>query len=140
VLSQREREIMDQFLELSQAFYIATVVLLLFLSWRILYSCWISPTQRYQKLRRNGFKGPTPSFPLGNTREMTKKDGNSSLGSSNASHDIHSMVFPYFARWQKSHGEKILQTLKTPSYIYTLSILNQYFFFRALYIYALDFV
>jgi hypothetical protein len=99
---------MGHFLELSQAFNISMVVLLLFLSCRILYSCWISPTRRYQKLRRNGFKGPTPSFPLGNGKEMTKKNGDSSLGSSNNSpHDIHSMVFPYFARWQKSHGEKI---------------------------------
>ncbi|KAF5480417.1 hypothetical protein F2P56_001169 [Juglans regia] len=106
------------FFELFRAFSIAMVAFFLFLTWRILFSCWISPTQVYQKLRRNGFGGPTPSFPLGNITEMTKKNGGSSLGPSKSAHDIHSSVFPYFARWQKSHGKVFVYWLGTEPFLY----------------------
>ena len=92
------------FLELPQVFNIAMVVII-FLFLRVLFSCWISPTLVYWKVRRNGLGGPTPSFPFGNISDMTKKNGDSSLQPSNSPHDIHSNVFPFFARWQKSHGE-----------------------------------
>ncbi|KAG7982681.1 hypothetical protein I3843_04G065900 [Carya illinoinensis] len=108
-----------EFLELSQVISIAMVMLFLFLSGRILFSCWIRPTLVYQKLRRNGFGGPTPSFPLGNITEMTEKNGGSSLKSSNITHhDIHSSVFPYFARWQKLHGKVFIYWVGTEPFLY----------------------
>lgn len=77
-----------------------------FLLWRVLYSCWVLPIRAYRKLAINGFSGPPPSFPLGNTTEMKKtKRVESSSSSSTVSNDIHSSVFPYFAQWQKSHGK-----------------------------------
>ncbi|XP_022737483.1 cytokinin hydroxylase-like isoform X2 [Durio zibethinus] len=95
------------FFKLSQAFFsLATLGFLLFLFLRLLFSCWILPIRAYRKIKRNGFGGPTPSFPLGNIGEMknnSKNINDSSLQSSGISHDIHSTVFPYFARWQKSH-------------------------------------
>ena len=84
-------------------------IFLLFMVWRVLCAFWIWPNKAYQKLRRNGFGGPNPSFPLGNIRDMTKKNNTtnpaSPSSSSNITHDIHSTVFPYFAKWQKSHGK-----------------------------------
>ncbi|GMY39834.1 cytokinin hydroxylase-like [Fagus crenata] len=105
------------FLELPQVFNIAMVVII-FLFLRVLFSCWISPTLVYWKVRRNGLGGPTPSFPFGNISDMTKKNGDSSLQPSNSPHDIHSNVFPFFARWQKSHGKTFIYWLGTEPFLY----------------------
>ena len=68
---------------------------------------WVFPNQKLKKLKKFGLGGPTPSFPLGNIGEMKRKNSiQSSVVSSNLSHDIHSNVFPYFSSWQKSHGNK----------------------------------
>ncbi|GMI64385.1 cytochrome P450, family 715, subfamily A, polypeptide 1 [Hibiscus trionum] len=34
------------------------------------------------------------------------------------SHDIHSTVFPYFSRWQKSHGKVFIYWLGTEQFLY----------------------
>ena len=101
------------FFKLSQSFLsLAMVAFLLYLFLRLFFSCWILPIRAYRKIKKNGFGGPTPSFPLGNIREMKNTDSkninDSSLGSSGISHDIHPTVFPYFARWQKSHGKSLV--------------------------------
>ncbi|KAK8486630.1 hypothetical protein V6N12_033682 [Hibiscus sabdariffa] len=44
---------------------------LLYLLLTLLFSCWIFPSRAYRKLKKNGFVGPIPSFPMGNIREMT---------------------------------------------------------------------
>lgn len=79
---------------------------------KVVISCWILPILAHRKLKRNGFEGPSPSFPLGNITEMKKimkaaaaatavTNGSSS---NNLSHDIHSTIFPHFAQWQNSYG------------------------------------
>ncbi|KAI6672359.1 hypothetical protein NL676_000265 [Syzygium grande] len=87
--------------------------------------CWISPARAHQKLKRNGFKGPSPVFPLGNLMDMKKAikyascSVNSNVESLNAiTHDIHSTVFPYFASWQKSHGKVFMYWLGTEPFLY----------------------
>ncbi|KAA8533721.1 hypothetical protein F0562_031238 [Nyssa sinensis] len=112
---------MMEFLQLFKALSLAIVFFLFFMLWRLLYSCWILPYRGYQKLRRNGFGGPTPSFPLGNISDMRKKlviNGDSDFGSSKVTHDIHSTVFPYFSRWQKSHGKVFIYWLGTEPFLY----------------------
>ncbi|KAI4298879.1 hypothetical protein L6164_032393 [Bauhinia variegata] len=56
------------------------------------------------------FSGPSPSFPFRNIQEMKKKDDimitDSSLGSSNLTHNVHYTVFPNFSRWQRIHMGK----------------------------------
>lgn len=108
VLSHKPQKERDMgLLELATGFNIAVLLVffLFLITLRVLFSCWISPTLKYWKIRRNGFGGPTPSFPFGNIKDIVKMSGDSSLQSSNSPHDIHSNVFPYFAQWQKSHGE-----------------------------------
>ncbi|RXH95084.1 hypothetical protein DVH24_024768 [Malus domestica] len=56
----------------------------------------------YRKLKKNGLDGPSPSFPFGNISERKKENIN--LKSSSISHDIHSTLFPFFARWHNSFG------------------------------------
>lgn len=96
-------------LQLPSVFISVLIVFLLFVFLRVLYSCWILPALAYRKIKRSGFKGPTPSFPLGNLSEIMnkKKSADVSVESLSISHDIHSTVFPYFSRWQQSHGESI---------------------------------
>ncbi|KAL4361402.1 hypothetical protein GQ457_04G012950 [Hibiscus cannabinus] len=113
------------FLKLSQAsFSLIMLPFLVYLLLRLLFSCWILPILVYRKLRKNGFGGPTPAFPLGNIREMeflcekNIKDYDSSLESPAISHDIHSTVFPYFSKWQKSHGKVFIYWLGTEPFLY----------------------
>lgn len=84
---------------------------------KLVFSWWVWPILTHQKLKRCGFGGPTPSFPLGNIKEMKMKrnsnittttiddESSSTLVLSNPNHDIHSTVFPYFSRWKNSHGK-----------------------------------
>lgn len=90
---------------LPQVFFSAMGLFLLFVLWRVVFSCWISPNRVYRRIRMNGLEGPPPSFPLGNIDEMKKDKRSSSSGYSGISHDIHSTVFPYFSRWTKSYGK-----------------------------------
>ncbi|KAK8486628.1 hypothetical protein V6N12_033680 [Hibiscus sabdariffa] len=94
----------------------------LYLLLTLLFSCWILPIRAYRKIKKNGFVGPTPSFPMGNIREMKNNSKNyvddSSLGFSGISHDIHSTVFPYFARWQKFYGKLFIYWLGTEPFLY----------------------
>lgn len=98
-----------EFFFLSQAFNLLMAVFFLFLILKVLLLFWVTPLRVRHRLQKNGFGGPTPRFPLGNIEEMKKKrEGVTPLESSDnsiISHDIHSNVFPYFARWQKSHGK-----------------------------------
>ncbi|KAF5179811.1 Cytochrome p450 [Thalictrum thalictroides] len=92
------------------------MVSFIFILWKLLSSFWISPHKAYQKLQNNGFTGPSPSFPLGNTKDM--KRSNSSSSSFNFTNDIHSIVFPYFVRWRKSYGKVFIYWLGTEPFLY----------------------
>ncbi|XP_031275408.1 cytokinin hydroxylase-like [Pistacia vera] len=106
---------------LSSVFNLALMVFLLFMSLRVLLSCWILPVLAYHKIKTSGLRGPTPNFPFGNISEMKKKktkSDSSSLGSSSTiSHDIHSALFPYFARWQQSYGKVFIYWLGTEPFL-----------------------
>ncbi|MBA0766973.1 hypothetical protein Gotri_015956 [Gossypium trilobum] len=68
-----------------------------------------------------GFGGPTHHFPLGNIREMkvdTKIINNDASSSLVISHNIHPIVFPYFAQWQKSHGKVLVYWLGKEPFLY----------------------
>ncbi|XP_023533013.1 cytokinin hydroxylase-like [Cucurbita pepo subsp. pepo] len=82
----------------------------------LLFSCWISPFLAHKKLKRNGFRGPTPSFPLGNISEMKRTSFGRVFES--LTHDIHSIVFPYFSRWQAAHGKIFTYWLGTEPFLY----------------------
>nr|AFN53633.1 putative cytochrome P450 protein [Linum usitatissimum] len=101
--------------------------LLGYLCWNLVYAFWVSPLAAYYKLRRNGFGGPTPSFPLGNIKEMrtiakltvsSSSSGGGCGGGGGISHDIHSNVFPYFSQWQNSHGKVFVYWLGTEPFMY----------------------
>nr|XP_016461468.1 PREDICTED: cytochrome P450 714C2-like [Nicotiana tabacum] len=102
------------------------VILIFFVLCKVLYSWLVLPKLKYQKLKENGFEGPAPSFPLGNINEMKKELMNTassatsspSLSALKISHDIHSLAFPYFAKWQKLHGKVFIYWLGTEPFVY----------------------
>ncbi|KAK4280333.1 hypothetical protein QN277_011969 [Acacia crassicarpa] len=99
---------------------------------KLAFSWWVTPVLTHLKLKRCGFGGPAPSFPLGNIKEMKKQKNtntaitdddddyhfSSSSSCSKPSHNIHSTVFPYFARWQNSHGKVFVYWLGTEPFLY----------------------
>ncbi|KAL3714191.1 hypothetical protein ACJRO7_006174 [Eucalyptus globulus] len=116
---------MEFFLPLYNFVLSTLVVSVLFVLWRVSFRCWISPSRAYQKLKRNGFKGPSPVFPLGNIMDMKRaiEEGSRSVKSDDesfntVSHDIHSTVFPYYACWQRSHGKVFMYWLGTEPFLY----------------------
>nr|ADN34296.1 cytochrome p450 [Cucumis melo subsp. melo] len=85
----------------------------------------------HKKLKRNGFRGPTPCFPLGNISEMKMKMKMKNVNNPNSTfedsfshddqlitHNIHSTVFPYFARWQTTYGKVFTYWLGTEPFLY----------------------
>ncbi|GLT31180.1 hypothetical protein SLA2020_059340 [Shorea laevis] len=109
-----------EFFFLSQTFNLIMAIFFLFLILKVLLLFWVTPLRVLHRLQKNGFGGPSPRFPLGNIEEMMKKrEGVTPLESSDSiSHDIHSNVFPYFARWQKSHGKVFVYWLGTEPFLY----------------------
>lgn len=96
---------------------LAATLLLLFL----LHDCWFSPALKRRRLRLAGFRGPAPSFPLGNLPEITATMAAmppSSASVSIGSADIHGGVFPYFARWRGSFGKVFVYWLGTEPFVY----------------------
>lgn len=87
---------------------IAMAVMLFLVLYKIVLSFWIWPNIAYQKLKRNGLTGPSPSFPLGNINDMVaaaKRNKQSLTCSKEITHDVYSSVFPYYALWKKSYGK-----------------------------------
>ncbi|XP_059306842.1 cytokinin hydroxylase-like [Lycium ferocissimum] len=115
-----------EFIQFSQVASLLGMVTIFSLLCKILYSWWILPKLTYRKLKANGFEGPTPTFPLGNINDVKKElmkiasaTSSSALSSlSSISHNIHSLAFPYFARWQKLHGKVFIYWLGTEPFLY----------------------
>lgn len=101
-------------MELLSILNVSFAALVFFSLWRLLFSLWISPNRFCQKLRSNGFVGPSPNFPLGNIGDMKKQ----SCSSGYLTHDIHSSLFPYFSRWQKLYGNVFIYWLGIEPFLY----------------------
>ncbi|XP_068646295.1 cytokinin hydroxylase [Aristolochia californica] len=100
-----------------------TAVLLLLAAMAVVFQCWIRPICANRKLKKNGYSGPPPVFPLGNMNEMMNKrkkmkGGGGSDLSLNISHDIHSTVFPFFAEWRQIYGKVFVYWLGTEPFLY----------------------
>ncbi|XP_010255656.1 PREDICTED: cytochrome P450 734A1-like [Nelumbo nucifera] len=100
---------------------LAMTILLSFVLWKAFFICWVLPTRAYNKLRKSGFGGPIPCFPLGNIREMTmtkKKIRSSSPSLEYISHDIYPIIFPYFSQWRELHGKVFVYWLGIEPFLY----------------------
>ncbi|ONK79651.1 uncharacterized protein A4U43_C01F8540 [Asparagus officinalis] len=102
-----------------RALNIAMGALLLFLLSVAISVFWLLPLKVKLRLKRNGLRGPPPLFPLGNLLEISKRLKETSASSLNSvTHDIHSIVFPYFALWRKTYGKVFIYWLGTEPFLY----------------------
>lgn len=78
-----------------------------------LYStAWLNCERLRKKLRRQGVRGPTPSFLYGNLPEMQRIQMKAKAAIDEAAlphgefiaHDYTSSLFPYFEQWRKEYG------------------------------------
>ncbi|WOH06755.1 hypothetical protein DCAR_0626183 [Daucus carota subsp. sativus] len=100
---------------------LAIATMLLLVLCKIVLSFWLWPNIAYQKLKRSGINGPSPSFPMGNITHMvaiSKKSKQSPVNTNLTTHDNYSTVFPYFALWQKSFGKVFVYWLGTEPFLY----------------------
>ena len=69
---------------------------------------WVRPERLRGKLRRQGIRGPPPSFIYGNVPEMQKIQLLMAMKPPNhaqiVAHDYTSTLFPYFEQWRKAYG------------------------------------
>ncbi|XP_010555669.1 PREDICTED: cytokinin hydroxylase-like [Tarenaya hassleriana] len=110
-------------LDMSCAFGIcvgALGVMLGVLFFKLVLSCWVFPIRALRKLRKNGFAGPSPSFPMGNLDEMKrlKVESACKTKATAITHDIHSAALPHFARWQQQYGKVFVYWLGTEPFLY----------------------
>ncbi|KAI3996113.1 hypothetical protein MKX01_018182 [Papaver californicum] len=116
---------------LVQGMLSAVSILILWSVVIVIHSCWISPILAHRKLKRNGFNGPPPSFPLGNIPEIRKMvrdkkiiplvSDDNHLQSFEITHDIHSIVFPYFSQWSRLYGTEPFVYVSDPQFIKQMS-------------------
>lgn len=96
----------------------ALLLLLFFLLFGAISVLWVFPLRVKLRLQRNRLDGPPPSFPLGNLVEMRERLINATPPTSLISHDIHSIVHPYFALWRKIYGKVFVYWLGTEPFLY----------------------
>ncbi|XP_057527619.1 cytokinin hydroxylase-like [Amaranthus tricolor] len=93
-----------------------------FLLWKLINACLLSPFRTLRKLRKNGLRGPTPNFPMGNLGDMKKMlikaKSSSSSSSESISHDIHSSSLPYFSQWKNLHGNVFVYWMGVEPFLY----------------------
>ncbi|XP_057832478.2 cytokinin hydroxylase [Cryptomeria japonica] len=70
---------------------------------------WVRPRVMKWRMARQGVFGPTPSFMMGNLREMEKmKDEETSNHMQGVRHDIVSRLLPHYVRWSKLYGKRFI--------------------------------
>ncbi|KAE8655651.1 Cysteine proteinases superfamily protein isoform 1 [Hibiscus syriacus] len=70
----------------------------------------LTPRRLSSKLRKQGIKGPPPTFLLGNTLDI--KRAQSQLGEQQRiTHNTSSTVFPFFQQWTQQYGPTFLFSL-----------------------------
>ncbi|KAG2662680.1 cytochrome P450 714D1-like [Panicum virgatum] len=111
----------------AMAMAMAMAALALLLCAAFIYAAWLSPAATRRRLRRAGFDGPRPCFPLGNLPEITETTMAAvkttlpllpASPSSSSISDVHAAVFPYFARWRQAFGKVFVYWLGTEPFLY----------------------
>ncbi|KAK1366595.1 cytokinin hydroxylase-like [Heracleum sosnowskyi] len=100
---------------------LAMGVLLFLVLYKIIFNFWVWPNMAFRKLKRSGLTGPRPRFPLGNINdivETAKRHSQHRIHSDVITHDVHPIVFPYYALTQFIYGKVFLHWLGTEPFLY----------------------
>ncbi|XP_059625220.1 cytochrome P450 714C2-like [Cornus florida] len=102
---------------------------------------WVRPERMRGKLRRQGIKGPPPSFLMGNVSEMKRitsnqtacRSANEAVASSPTANYSLS-IFPYFESWRRIYGQIYMYTTGNVQnlYISDPAVLKEISLFKSL--------
>nr|POE81401.1 cytochrome p450 [Quercus suber] len=83
----------------------------------------LKPERIRSKLRKQGIRGPPPSFLLGNINDMKKKKKSTTSkiqqGEQALTHNCSSAVFPFFDLWRKQYGSTFMFSLGNMQILHT---------------------
>ncbi|KAF6999344.1 hypothetical protein CFC21_015387 [Triticum aestivum] len=67
---------------------------------------WLAPERVRRALRRQGIRGPPPSFPYGNLADMRQAAAAAkrTRDAGDVVHDYRSAVFPFYEKWRNEYG------------------------------------
>eukprot|EP00262_Sarcandra_glabra_P016715 TRINITY_DN553_c0_g1_i1.p1 TRINITY_DN553_c0_g1~~TRINITY_DN553_c0_g1_i1.p1 ORF type:complete len:520 (+),score=69.39 TRINITY_DN553_c0_g1_i1:26-1585(+) len=106
-----EEEEEEEEMEVLWKILISIPVVCLFSVFCYIYNImWLRPEMIRNKLKRQGIKGPRPSFFYGNIPEMKRIQSTVKIGpeGGHLSDDYPSILFPYFNRWRADYGPTFL--------------------------------
>ncbi|KAJ4844850.1 hypothetical protein Tsubulata_031232 [Turnera subulata] len=87
---------------------VSSILALVFLVMYLYRTFLLEAEKRKWKLKRQGIRGPAPSFLCGNVREMKKLQKSVKAADANqadfVAHDYTSTLFPYFVEWRNKYG------------------------------------
>lgn len=87
------------------------VVLVILLSLALFYLCnilWLRAVKIRKKLRRQGIRGPKPTFLYGNTKEIKRIRQELKLSQKQGTNNFISTLFPHFLLWRETYGMYML--------------------------------
>lgn len=96
----------------------------------------LKPERLRSKLRKQGIRGPRPSFLLGNVGALKKTqslDSKAQQGEQPTTHNCSSIIFPFLDQWTKQYGDNIRGFRFQPSHIHDVS---DWFFLKALFLFS----
>ncbi|XP_054824761.1 cytochrome P450 714A1-like [Prosopis cineraria] len=81
---------------------------------------WLKPRRIRSILEKQGIRGPTPSFPMGNLSEIKHIQSQFSNLSSSTSHPEHwfHSLFPFLQQWRKQYGSTFMYTTGHKQHLY----------------------
>ncbi|OWM64438.1 cytokinin hydroxylase-like [Punica granatum] len=92
-----------------------TAILVIFLTWflgvaYVTISCyWLTPRRIKKVMERQGVRGPSPQFLLGNIPDMASLVSKStSCGMDSIRHDIVDRLLPHYVLWSKQFGKRFI--------------------------------
>uniref|UniRef100_A0A0D3HQQ6 Cytochrome P450 n=1 Tax=Oryza barthii TaxID=65489 RepID=A0A0D3HQQ6_9ORYZ len=87
------------------------VVLVILLSLALFYLCnilWLRAVKIRKKLRRQGIRGPKPTFLYGNTKEIKRIQQELKFSQKQGTNNFISTLFPHFLLWRETYGPVFL--------------------------------
>uniref|UniRef100_A0A0E0F1Z6 Cytochrome P450 n=1 Tax=Oryza meridionalis TaxID=40149 RepID=A0A0E0F1Z6_9ORYZ len=82
------------------------VVLVILLSFALFYLCnilWLRAVKIRKKLRRQGIRGPKPTFLYGNTKEIKRIRQELKFSQKQGTNNFISTLFPHFLLWRETY-------------------------------------
>ncbi|KAM7277203.1 hypothetical protein ACFE04_019069 [Oxalis oulophora] len=113
---------MEEKLNLMTVEVLLSVILggLLLLVMHVYNEMWLKPQKLRSKLQKQGIRGPSPSFFLGNIpqiKAIKELDQANNKEAASISHDWIPNLFPYLVKWQQEYGPMFVYSVGTIQHV-----------------------